>query len=130
MKIRFQKSYFMLALLLFITEVLIALFMHDRFVRPYVGDFLVVMLVYCFVKSFVQAPTLPIAIFTLLFAYVVELLQYYKLVTLLGLQHSALATTVIGSSFEWMDILAYTLGVLVIIWIEHKRRHNNFLKVS
>jgi hypothetical protein len=40
MTFRFSWKYLLLTLALLITEVLIALYMHDRFVRPYVGDFL------------------------------------------------------------------------------------------
>ena len=39
--------------LLVITEVLIALYVHDDFVRPYVGDVLVVIAVYCAVRIFI-----------------------------------------------------------------------------
>ena len=50
----FNKTYFLLALLLLLAEVLIALYLHDALIRPYGGDFLVVILLYCFVKSFVM----------------------------------------------------------------------------
>lgn len=117
--LRFNKSYFLLAVLLFFIEVLIAVFLHDKFIRPYFGDFLVVILIYCFCKSFLQAPVLKLAIAVLLFAYMVETLQYFKLVNLLGLQHSKLAQVVIGNSFEWTDMLAYTLGIAVVVAIEN-----------
>ena len=44
--------YFWIFLLLLIIEVLIALFVHDRFVRPYIGDVLVVMVLYFMVLFF------------------------------------------------------------------------------
>ena len=37
-------------LVLMAVETLIALYVHDRVVRPYVGDMLVVLVVYCFVR--------------------------------------------------------------------------------
>ena len=37
---------------LFLIEGAIAIWVHDRFVRPYMGDVLVVVLVYCFVRIF------------------------------------------------------------------------------
>ena len=92
--------------------------MHDRIVRPYVGDFLVVMLIYCFIKSFLDTLVVQTAVGVLLFAYAIEVLQYFRIVELLGLQHSTLGRTVIGSSFEWIDLIAYTLGVLIIIMTE------------
>ena len=54
----FNLKFFLLALLLFIVEVMIALFVHDNFVRPYVGDYLVVMLIYCAVRTFLNASPL------------------------------------------------------------------------
>ena len=41
--LRFNKTYFLLTILLFCTEVIIALFVHDNFIRPYFGDVLVVI---------------------------------------------------------------------------------------
>ena len=119
--LKFSPFYFIAALLLFITEVLIALFVHDQFIRPYIGDFLVVILIYCFVKSFLNTPVVPTALGVLVFAYTVELLQYFRIVEVLGLQHSRAARIIIGSSFEWQDILAYTLGILMVVLVEKRR---------
>ena len=114
----FSKKYFFLAIALFITEVLIALYLHDRFVRPYVGDYLVVILLYCMVRTVWQSSVISIAIPVLLFSYLIETLQYFNLVALIGLQHSRLANIVIGNHFEWGDLVAYTLGIITVIGIE------------
>jgi hypothetical protein len=119
--LRFHKAYFALFLLLFITEVIIAIFVHDNFVRPYLGDFLVVILIYCFVMSWLDTPVKPTAVAVLLFAYAVEALQYFKLVKHLGLQHSRLANVIIGNHFAWSDMIAYTLGILLVLMLERKR---------
>jgi hypothetical protein len=119
--LRFHKGYFLLALLLFIIEVLIAAFAHDRFVRPYVGDFLVVIFLYCFVRSFFKTPYLWVAVSVLLFSYVVEVSQYFHFIRHLGLQQSRLANLILGSGFEWKDLVAYTLGILLVIGIEKQR---------
>lgn len=118
---KFNPTYLILTLILFSIEICIALFVHDQFIRPYLGDFLVVVLIYCFVKSFLNTPVVPTAIGVLLFAYTVEVLQYFKLVELLGLQHSRAARIIIGSSFEWQDMLAYTTGIIAVILIEKRR---------
>ena len=39
--------------ILLLTEVLIALYVHDAFVRPYIGDVLVVIVIYTFIRIFV-----------------------------------------------------------------------------
>jgi len=116
--VAFNGKYFLLTVLLFLIEVIIALFIHDRYVRPYVGDLLVVVLIYCFFKSFFNIPALPTALAVLLSAYAVEVLQYVRYVEFLGLQHSRLANIILGNSFEWIDLLAYTIGVRGIIFCE------------
>jgi hypothetical protein len=134
----FRKSYFILAILLFLTEILIALYLHDNIIRPYGGDFLVVILVYCMVKTFFNTPIVPTAIAVLLFAYVIEILQYFRLIALLGLQHSRLACIIFGTSFSWTDMLCYTLGITFVVIIEkgtplyryQKRQPLNIKKAS
>ncbi len=54
--IEFNWYYFVLTILLLGLEIIIALFAHDSIIRPYIGDLLVVILLYCFVKSFVNTP--------------------------------------------------------------------------
>ena len=115
----FKARYFIAAILLLVIEILIALYIHDNIVRPYIGDYLVVILLYCVLKSFVRMPVLPAAIFVLLFSYIIETLQYFRIVEILGLQNSTVASTVIGTSFEWIDIIAYTSGVITILIIEY-----------
>lgn len=122
----FQKRYFIFTVLLFIIEVFIALFFKDRIIRPYVGDFLVVILLYCFLKSFFKISVLKAALAVLLFAYLIEFLQYLNIVKYLGLEKSRLANIIIGNSFEWIDMLAYTLGTIVIIIVERKRQTKNY----
>ena len=119
--LRFNLKYFLLSLLLFITEIAIALFLHDEFIRPYVGDYLVVILLYCMVRTIYQAPTIKVAIAVLVFSYLIETGQYFHLVNLLGLQHNKLARIVIGTSFAWSDIIAYTLGILTVIILDKKQ---------
>jgi hypothetical protein len=106
--IRFHKTYFLLTLLLLLVEILIAAFAHDRFIRPYVGDFLVVIFLYCLLRSFFKTPYIPVALAVLLFSYVVEVSQYFHFINHLGLQHSRLAHLILGSGFEWFDFIAYT----------------------
>ncbi|HPM31465.1 MAG TPA: DUF2809 domain-containing protein [Chryseolinea sp.] len=122
MKLTFNTIYFTLTILLFITEVLIALFATSNFVRSYLGDVLVVILLYCFIRSFFKVPVFALAIGVLVFAITIEFLQYVKIVNILGLQKSSLARTVIGTSFAWLDILAYIAGTAVVLVIERLRK--------
>ena len=114
----FNKNYFGLAILIFTIEVLIALFVRDNFVRPYLGDVLVVILIYCFVKSFLRLPVFMLALLVLAFSFTIEFLQYLNIVEKLGLQKSAIARTVIGTSFVWIDLVAYMAGIAIILVVE------------
>ena len=89
---------------------LIALYVRDAVVRPHGGNFLVVMLIYCFLRTFVDRPPLTLALATLAFAFAVEFAQLFHLVDLLGLKGNRPAETVIGTGFSLLDLLAYVLG--------------------
>ena len=117
----FHRNWFYLAGCLFCVEVFIAAFLHDRLIRPYVGDLLAVVFLYCLVKSVAPVPVGPAVMGVLLVAYALEGLQYVQLLAHLGLTHSRLAAIVLGSHFEWIDMLAYTLGAL-LIWAVEKMR--------
>jgi hypothetical protein len=117
--ITFNKSYFALTFLLFIIEFIIGAEIHDAIIRPYGGDFLVVILVYCFIKSFVNVPVFKTACGVLLFAYIVETSQYFQLVNRLGLQQSKIAKILLGTCFSFTDLLSYTLGILLVIVVEN-----------
>lgn len=114
----FRKRYFIWALVLFLIEVFIALYVKDDIIRPHIGDVLVVILIYCFLRAFLDWPVLRTAVVTLVFAYLVETLQYFKIVEVLGLQKYVLARVVIGTYFSWIDMLAYTAGFISIIIAE------------
>jgi len=115
----FQWKYLLPAIFLFVVELVIAFFVHDTIVRPFIGDFLVVLLMYCFLKSFFQLPVYVAAVSVLLFAYGIEILQYFKLIYRLGWQDSLLAHLILGSKFHWMDMLMYTAGILLVILAEN-----------
>jgi hypothetical protein len=114
----FNKNYFSLAILFFCIEVLIALFVNDSFIRPYLGDVLVVILIYCFLKSFLQLPVLTVAIFVLIFSFTIEFLQFINIVEKLHLEKSKIARTVIGTSFSWIDLLTYIVGIAIVLVVE------------
>ena len=114
----FNKNYFALAILIFFIEVMIALYVHDNFVRPYMGDVLVVILIYCFLKSFVRLPVLTAALLVLVFSFTVEFLQYANIVEKLHLEKSKIARTAIGTSFSLIDLLTYIVGLAIVIALE------------
>lgn len=114
----FNKNYFAFAVLIFFIEILIALFIHDDFIRPYLGDVLVVILLYCFLKSFLKLPVLNVALFVLIISFTIEFLQFLNIVEKLSLENSQIVKTVIGTSFSWIDLLTYIAGITIIIITE------------
>lgn len=118
MKLRVDLRYGLLALAIFAVEVAIALWVNEEFVRPFVGDVLVVVLIYCSVKTFVTGHKIAVAVGTLLFAFLVETAQGFDAVTRLGLQDSRLARTVIGTSFSWIDVWCYVIGIVMVLVLE------------
>lgn len=119
----FKPGFLVIAFILFVIEVLIALYVRDSIIRPYVGDFLVVIMLYCLVRAFVKTSPWKIALAVLIFAYTIETLQYFKIVDRLGLTNIAIAKTIIGYGFEWLDILAYTLGAMTVVILDKRWRN-------
>jgi hypothetical protein len=115
---KLQKKYILMTVLLLLIEVFIAVYIHDNFIRPYVGDFLVVILIYCLIKSFLNITVSKAAISVLIFSYTIEILQYFNYAGLLGLEKYRLAYIILGHSFAWFDLVAYTLGIMLVIVLE------------
>lgn len=124
----FNSRYFLATVILFLVEIFIAVFVRDQFIRPYLGDFLVVIFLYCLVKSFLKISIITAAVSVLLFAYAIEILQYIDLIGFLNLQNSEVAKIVLGNHFDWEDIVAYTLGIIFVVSIEKWK--GNFLRKS
>ncbi|MBC7881140.1 MAG: DUF2809 domain-containing protein [Anaerolineae bacterium] len=120
----FNKTYFYFALLLFLIEVGIAVFTNDNFIRPFVGDVLVVILIYCFVRAFWNVPPLIVASAVLALAYTAEILQYFNFLSKLGMQNNKAFTLALGSVFDWKDIFAYTIGIISVICLENIKTKN------
>ncbi|NMR33607.1 DUF2809 domain-containing protein [Chryseobacterium aquaticum] len=115
MKLKFKPKYLLLTILIFLVEVLIATVLKNNFfIRAYLGDVIVVMLLYTFVKSFftVNDTTLILGIFA--FSCAVEFAQYFNIAEKLGFQPGSLMYIVIGNSFSWVDIACYAAGCLLL----------------
>lgn len=104
--------------LLLIVEVLIAIFIHGGFIRNYMGDVIVVWVVYCFVKMFlINANNYLTAIGVMIFAFLVEFLQYIHIVDILGLGDITFFRVLIGTSFSVIDLVCYSVGTAVTLTV-------------
>lgn len=115
---RFNTYYCAWSVILFLIELCIAIYIDDAFIRPYIGDLLVVILIYAIVRAFFKISILTTAIGVLIFSFTVEVLQYFKVVEILGLGSSSLARTIIGTTFSWKDLVAYSMGIVILLCFE------------
>jgi len=123
--ITFNKKYLFIFIFILLIEIYVGFFVHDRIIRPYIGDLLVVILIYAFLKIFISKKHVLIAFATFIFACMVEFAQHCNLITLLGLEENKIARVLIGTSFSWIDILAYFGGFLIIIFVEQYYKGRN-----
>lgn len=115
---RLFPRYLWLALLLLLVEIGIALWVQDGFLRPYGGDFLAVIFLFFLVKGFVNLSNGRVALLVFLIACAIEFGQYLGVLRWLGWERSKFARIFFGSSFEWLDIGVYALGLLTVLGLE------------
>lgn len=120
MPLNIKKTYLSITIILFITEALIATFLKTGFIRHTFGDYLVVILLFCFIKSFIEINSFKLAICVLAFSFLVEFLQLLNILEVFNLQNNYLMTLILGSTFQISDLVAYTLGIITIIFFEFK----------
>lgn len=121
-----RLTYAALFSVILLFEVLIALFVRDDFVRPYVGDMLVTLLICCFVRIFFPTGVKLLPIYVFIFASAVEAGQYFDMVKLLGLENNTFLSVLLGRTFSLADIMCYAVGCLAFFGLEklldHKMR--------
>ena len=105
-----RLTYFRIFCGLLATEIVIALFVNDAFVRPYVGDMLVTLLLCCLCRVIIPANVRLLPVYVFIFAAVVEIGQYFDLVALLGLAENRIISIALGRTFSWMDLVCYAVG--------------------
>lgn len=119
MKLHLNKSYLLITIFLFTIEVLIALYITHGFIRYTLGDYLVVILLYCFLRSFTKTIPSIVAISVLIVSYIIELLQLISILEILNLNNNHLLKLIFGSTFQISDLVAYTLGIITVLIIEY-----------
>ncbi|MEW4922941.1 DUF2809 domain-containing protein [Algibacter sp. 2305UL17-15] len=117
---RFNITYSGLTTLLLSVEILIAVFLKTGFIRHTFGDFLCVILLYCFFKIFIEGNHFKIASSVLAIAFAIEFLQLTNYLELFNLHHNYLVKLILGSTFHISDLVAYTLGIITVLIIENR----------
>lgn len=111
-------------MILLVVEVLIALFVNDSIIRPYIGDVLVVVVIYTFVRIFVPERVVLLPLYIFVFAVGVELLQLVNILDLLGLRDNGFFRVLLGSVFDIKDVICYAVGCLILGGYEVIKKKN------
>lgn len=123
---KIRVKYAVITLLLLVIEVLIALFVHDKFIRPYIGDVLVTVLICTFLRIFIPKGVKLLPLYVFIFAAGVEVLQYFRIVEMLGLSDNRFFSILIGSVFDVKDIVCYGVGCVAVFAVEKIiQKHEN-----
>jgi len=115
---RFHWTYFLLTLAILAVELYIAGYTHDAIIRPYGGDYLCVIFLYTLVRTFLDLPVRPLALWIFAFACFVEVTQFFHLADRLGFTKPSLIRTLMGYTFTWVDIGCYALGIGTVLALE------------
>lgn len=116
-----RQVYFLLCIACFIICIIIVLFFNnDSFVRGYIGDFIIVILLYFFIKSIYDFQPINLALITLTFAFLTEFMQYIGIMNYFGLGNNLISKIIIGSEFDPFDLIAYVLGLCLAYYIDDR----------
>lgn len=120
MKIRqSHRPYLIKFLVLLIIEIAIANFGFHPIIRGYVGDILVIPLLWYFAKSIYPFKSIPLLMALTLIAVLVELFQLFSFSPT-----NKILKIVLGNTFDWLDLLCYGLGALSIYIIIKINSHD------
>lgn len=123
----FHANYFIVSVFMFLAEVLIATALKNIFfIRAYLGDVIVVMLLYTLIKSFFSIRHDAELVFGILFfCFLVEFAQYFHIAEKLGFRPGTILYVMVGNSFSWIDMLCYAVGCfMLILFIKFPRKQN------
>ena len=113
-----KRNYLIGFFSLLIIEILIAIFIKDDFIRPYLGDFLVVIMLYCFLMGISRLAIYKSLFIVLVFSFTIEFLQLIDIPKLLQYQAPKSIMIILGNSFSVWDLVAYLLGLLSCLILE------------
>lgn len=118
-------------LLLVAVEVCIGVFYFNHFIRSYIGDVIIVWVLYCLFRSFVpkKFSSYAVAVGILVFSFIVEFLQKAHIADILGVKNELLRI-IIGTSYAAEDLWCYAAGTAVtlieiFLYQQLKKRKNN-----
>ena len=118
MNTKIRKIYALLFAALMLTEILIAAFVKGGFVRSYLGDVFITLLICFFVQALFKKTIKFLPLYVFIFSVIVEVCQYFDLVKLLGLENYRLISVWFGRSFSFYDIICYAVGCALFFAVD------------
>ena len=115
--LKFNHKNFTIFLILLIIEVIIALYIKQHFIRHVFGDYLCVIMLFYFFRSFLQLKPIYTALIVLIISFFIEILQLINIINILNIQNNIIKI-IIGTSFSVIDLVAYSLGILTVLIFE------------
>ena len=120
--VKLRISYALAAAVVFVTEIGIALCVHDQLIRPYIGDSLAVILLYLGLRAVTPMRVLPALLTALTIAFAIEFGQMFHLIDVLGLRGNRIAGFILGGYFDVRDLGCYVAGAVFALMMESLRR--------
>ncbi|RZK81993.1 MAG: DUF2809 domain-containing protein [Pedobacter sp.] len=104
--------------LIFIT-IVAGLFSRQILVIPaVVGDVLWAVMMFLIIRFiFINSELKTIALLALVICYFIELSQLYQAPWINNIRENTLGALVLGRGFLWTDLIAYTLGISLSLWV-------------
>jgi uncharacterized membrane protein len=115
---RIHKLFLVITIIILSVEILIATYLKSGFIRFTFGDVLASILIYAFIRSFMNLKPVVVAIISLSISFFIEGLQLIHFTTLIHQEHHSLLNIVLGNHFSIEDLFAYTVGILIIYLID------------
>lgn len=124
-----RLPYIILFVILVGIEVCIGVFYFNHFIRSYVGDVIIVWVLYCLFRIIFpeRFNSYAVAVGILIFSFIVEFLQKAHIVDILGIENQFLRI-LIGTSYATEDLWSYAAGTAVTIlgiWTYRRIKHTD-----
>jgi hypothetical protein len=119
---RIRWGHLVAAIGLFAVEVVIALFVRDAFVRPYLGDVLATAMVYFGLRGVTPLGRAGAAAAAFCLGAAIEIGQAFHVLDLVGLGASRWARVVFGGVFDLKDLACYAVGVMLAMAVDRRWR--------
>lgn len=122
-------------LLLFLITIFIEIFIlysKNSFIRGYLGDVLFIFVLYFFINIFLAEKLKFLSIYIFLLCTFVEFLQYIDIIKILGLENITFLKILIGTTFDFKDIICYFIGGLILLIYDmiflKRRKHSEIYR--